>query len=148
MFHCPSPTSQLYSTGSMILDRQIRIKNLTQTITSNETVGNVTNTVTWDYAEDGDLLDCHGTLEISNTYEIDEALTFRIKLDGHKIRPIGKKLPNNFQRLVALLQRSIPPEIFDPNETEMDTTYLDSDLRICNSFGERFNNVRNIFIKN
>jgi len=68
-----------------------------------------------------------------------------VELKGHTVRPTGKKIPEDFQMFFKLLQRNIPLEIFDPDKTSMETTYLDGDLRINNICGERFQNVRNIF---
>ena len=41
----------------------------------------------------------------------------------------------------------MPKEMFDPNDHAMDTTYLDTDLRIVRMTGPRFEGIRGIFIR-
>ena len=71
-----------------------------------------------------------------------------VDLDGHELHPAtGSGIPSDVPAMVALLQRAIPKEMFDPNNHAIDTTYLDADLRIARLTGPRFEGVRNIFFR-
>eukprot|EP00587_Corethron_hystrix_P006740 CAMPEP_0113316074 /NCGR_PEP_ID=MMETSP0010_2-20120614/11481_1 /TAXON_ID=216773 ORGANISM="Corethron hystrix, Strain 308" /NCGR_SAMPLE_ID=MMETSP0010_2 /ASSEMBLY_ACC=CAM_ASM_000155 /LENGTH=288 /DNA_ID=CAMNT_0000172689 /DNA_START=20 /DNA_END=887 /DNA_ORIENTATION=+ /assembly_acc=CAM_ASM_000155 len=115
----------LFTTGAMMPHPRIRVRSLLQTVAPGILAGNVTNTVAWDYADNNEGgFDCFGVLQISNSYQIDDTNQLHVELKGHTVRPTGKKIPEDFQMFFKLLQRNIPLEIFDPDKTSMETTYL------------------------
>jgi hypothetical protein len=59
----------------------------------------------------------------------------------------GSSVPHNISQLVSDLQRSIPKELLDLNNHAMDTTYLDTQLRIVRYTGPRYESVRNVWIR-
>ena len=70
----------------------------------------------------------------------------------HEIRPSKSTSSKTIQskdvpKLVGLLHRSIPAEIFDPNNHAADCTYLDADIRIVRMTGEKHEGVRNIWMR-
>ncbi len=59
----------------------------------------------------------------------------------------GSKVPSDAQELVGLIHRAMPTEMFDSSDLAMDTTYLDTDIRIVRFTGLRHEGVRNIFMR-
>lgn len=55
------------------------------------------------------------------------------------------KTPRDPQTLIASLQRALPKEFFDPDESLIDTTYLDPNVRIVCFLGMRFAGVRHVY---
>ena len=80
-------------------------------------------------------------------------------LDNHVVKPIGYNLPSDVPKLVSLLYKSIPLELFDPNNLGMDITFMDDKIKIvrissAQSSGDNddddkisLDGVRNIFIR-
>ena len=61
-----------------------------------------------------------------------------LEVEENIIRPAkGSKIPSDVEDLVARLNRAMPKELFDPNEHAMDTTYVDTDLRIVRMTGPK-----------
>ncbi len=59
----------------------------------------------------------------------------------------GSAVPGDMQELVGLIHRAMPTELFDSSDLAMDTTYLDTDIRIVRFTGARHEGVRNIFMR-
>jgi hypothetical protein len=59
----------------------------------------------------------------------------------------GSSVPHNISQLVSDLQRSMAKELLDLHNHAMDTTYLDTQLRIVRYTGPRYESVRNIWIR-
>ena len=59
----------------------------------------------------------------------------------------GSVVPNDTQELVGLIHRAMPTELFDSTDLAMDTTYLDTDIKIVRFTGARHEGVRNIFMR-
>ena len=80
-------------------------------------------------------------------------------LNNHVVKPIGYNLPSDVPKLVSLLYKSIPLELFDPNNLGMDITFMDDKIKIvrissAQSSGDdddddkiSLDGVRNIFIR-
>lgn len=131
-----------------------RLRELYQRIESNDMNGTVVNEATWDYAEDHEAMtpatsfDAHGTFSIKCSYSINESARMLLELNDHVINlSKGSVVPKDVEKLVGMLYRAIPTELFDPNDHAMDTTYLDGDLRIVRMAGPKFEAVRDIFIR-
>jgi len=131
-----------------------RLRELYQRIESNDLNGTIVNEATWDLAEDHNAMtpatsfDAYGTFSIKCSYSINQGARMNLELNDHVINlSKGSVVPKDVERLVALLYRAIPTELFDPNHHAMDTTYLDGDLRIVRMAGPKFEAVRDIFIR-
>ena len=69
-----------------------------------------------------------GCMAIDNKYKINSRSTMDISLQEHRLLPdVMPKDPNN---LITNLQKLIPFNIFDPNESEVLTVYVDEDVKI------------------
>merc|ERR1711998_189681 len=64
----------------------------------------------------------------------------------HSIQPPGFHLQEPIE-LVKLLERAVPIEMFQSNDTTIRTTYLDADLRIIETRGPRIGMVKSVFIR-
>lgn len=131
-----------------------RLRELFQRIECNDMNGTIVNEAAWDWAEDHDgpgipaSFDGYGTFSIKCSYSINQGARMVLDLNDHAINlGKGSAIPKDVEKLVGLLYRAIPTELFDPNEHAMDTTYLDGDLRIVRMTGPKFEAVRGIFIR-
>ena len=126
-----------------------RLRELIQRIDTKALEGNVTNIATWDLAsEDDGNFDSTGTFSVVCSYSINQGARMVVDLKDHLLQPArGSKIPKDVEALVGLLHRAMPTEMFDPNDHAMDTTYLDTDLRIVRMTGPRFEGIRGIFIR-
>jgi hypothetical protein len=94
------------------------------------------------------VFDSSGTFSAKCTYKINQGARMVVDLDDHVLELAkGSAVPNDVEKLVGLLHRTIPKELFDPNDHAIDTTYLDGDLRIVRMTGPRLEGVRDIFIR-
>ena len=131
-----------------------RLRELYQRIESNDSNGTIVNEASWDWAENHEgatlatSFDAYGTFKIKSSYSINQGARMVLELNDHAINlGKGSAVPKDVEKLVALLYRAIPTELFDPNNHAMDTTYLDGDLRIVRMTGPQFEGVRGIFIR-
>lgn len=131
-----------------------RLRELYQRIESNDSNGTIVNQAAWDWAEDHEgagiatSFDAYGTFAIKCSYSINQGARMVLELKDHAINlGKGSTIPKDVEKLVGLLYRAIPTELFDPNDHAMDTTYLDGDLRIVRMTGPKFEAVRGIFIR-
>eukprot|EP01083_Nonionella_stella_P247997 859147_1 len=79
--------------------------------------------------------DCSGTFAVKCKYEINQGARMMIppseddqgKEEEDNILSLskGSNIPSDIPKLVGLLHRNMPRELFDPKEHIMDTTYLD-----------------------
>jgi len=157
----------LFSTNVMPIPRKnLRLRELIQNIQPNEEErrnGTVINTATWDYyAQDEEEDDTtsnqqpfntNGNFNIKCSYSINQGARMVLELNEHEVRPSKSSTSNkqiqskDVPKLVGLLHRSIPAEIFDPNNHAADCTYLDADIRIVRMTGEKHEGVRNIWMR-
>lgn len=130
-------------------NRKLRLRELVQKIEADGFGGSLTNSAQYDYADSEEgIFDSSGTFNIKCVYKINQGSRMVIDLDGHELRPAkGSGVPSDVPAMVALLNRAIPKEMFDPNDHAMDTTYLDADLRIGRLSGSKYEGVRNIFFR-
>ena len=128
---------------------QFRLRELLQRIETNNLEGTVTNQAVWDLAEHDDgVFDATGTFAVECSYTINQGARMVLDLEDHVLKPSrGSKIPKDVQALVGRLHRSMPKELFDPQDHAMDTTYLDADLRIARMTGARLEGVRDIFVR-
>ena len=130
--------------------QKFRLRELVQTIHTNQRTGQIDNTAAWDLAEagDGQFL-CHGSFTVTCPYQINQGARCVIQQDmtNHPVlRPApGSPIPHDVPALVGLLHRSLPKSLLDPREHAVDTTYCDADLRIVRYTGPRLEGVRDIF---
>ncbi len=93
--------------------------------------------------------DVSGSFASSITYKINQGARMTIN-DDHDLTiqlAKGSAVPNDTQELVGLIHRAMPTEMFDSSNLAMDTTYLDTDIRIVRFTGSRHEGVRNIFMR-
>ena len=130
-------------------NRKLRLRELVQKIEADGFGGTLTNSAQWDYADNEEgTFDRYGKFNIECSYEINQGARMVIDLDGHELRPAkGSGVPSDVPAMVALLNRAIPKEMFDPGSHAIDTTYLDADLRIARFTGPKHEGVRNIFFR-
>mmetsp|Transcript_8276 Transcript_8276/g.17143 ORF Transcript_8276/g.17143 Transcript_8276/m.17143 type:complete len:334 (+) Transcript_8276:126-1127(+) len=131
-----------------------RLRELYQKVESNGLNGTIVNEAAWDWAQDHEGMsmatsfDARGTFSIKCSYSINQGARMVLDLDDHAISlGKGSSVPKDVEKLVSLLFKAIPSEMFDPSDHAMDTTYLDGDLRIVRMTGPKFEAVRGIFIR-
>jgi hypothetical protein len=125
-----------------------RLRELLQCIRSNRLGGDLTNVATWEFAEDGTTFDMAGTFSVKCTYQIHQGARMECKLEDLLLEPAERsRIPSDVPSLVGMLHRSMPKEMFDPNQHAMDTTYLDGNLKIVRLTGQKFEGIRDIFIR-
>ncbi len=103
----------------------------------------------WDLSQEEGVFDASGSFASAMSYlinqgarmTIDEDLDLKIELSK------GSSVPKDTQDLVGLIHRAMPTELFDSTELALDTTYLDTDIRIVRYTGARHEGVRNIFMR-
>jgi hypothetical protein len=97
---------------------------------------------------EGGVFDVTGTFSVKCDYEIEQGSRMKVALKDHLLEPArGSKIPQDVEGLVGLLHRAMPTELFDPNDVNIDTTYLDADMKIVRLTGSRYEGIRNIFIR-
>lgn len=123
----------------------LRLTELVQTVGVQGLKGKLVNSATWALIEES----AFGTFSSDLSYDInqgaritlDEDLDLRIELTK------GSDVPSDPESLVGLIHRAMPTEMFDASELALDTTYVDTDLRIVRFTGKRHEGVRNIFMR-
>jgi hypothetical protein len=128
---------------------KFRLRELTQHKRPAGLSGQVTNTAVWDFAqEQPGIFDVTGTFSVECSYNVTQGSRMELQLDDHRLElSKGSKVPQDVQKLVSLLHRSMPKELFDPTELFADTTYLDADVKIVRYTGRRMEGVRDIFLR-
>jgi hypothetical protein len=128
-----------------------RIKELYQSVQTNKLEGTLENCAAWDLAQDennSSTFDASGTMTVKCSYKINQGARMVVDLEDHVLELAkGSAVPKDVEGLVGLLHRTMPKELFDPNEHAMDTTYLDVDLRLVRLTGPRFEGIRNVFVR-
>eukprot|EP00536_Pseudo-nitzschia_multiseries_P005195 jgi/Psemu1/238311/estExt_Genewise1.C_950010 len=136
------------------MQRGLRVTELIQRVETNGLNGTVVNEATWAFAQNytgttlATTFDTNGKFAIKCSYSINQGARMVIDLNDH-VLTLGKgsAIPDDISALVGVLFRSIPTEIYNPEDHAMDTTYLDGDLRIVRMTGPRYEAVRNVFIR-
>mmetsp|Transcript_24831 Transcript_24831/g.28606 ORF Transcript_24831/g.28606 Transcript_24831/m.28606 type:complete len:343 (+) Transcript_24831:73-1101(+) len=144
----------LFTTNQLgIPSRQLRFREQIQRLETGDTMGNLTNTVIFDYADDSGMspqltFDITGKFDVKCSYEMNQGISrYNITLNDHTLDLPGEKRPRDLNKMVQTLMRAMPSELFDPNNIAVDTTFCDSDLRIVRYTGDRYEGYRNLFIR-
>lgn len=142
----------LFSTSLSSRPQQtFRITEMLQRVESlsmNSKKGTVSNEVSWELAEKGISFDASGSFTVACSYEISRGARLELNLRDSILKLAkGSTLPEDMERLIGLINRAMPKELFDPSDHAVDTTYLDGDMRITRMTGPRFEGVRDIFIR-
>jgi len=127
-----------------------RITEMIQKVEPSGLNGTIVNKVKWELVqnEETNSFDCFGTFSVVCSYAIHQGARMSMELKDHKIELLrGSTVPEDVPALVGLLHRNMPTELFDPSEHAMDTTYIDSDLKITRFTGPNLEGVRNVFIR-
>mmetsp|Transcript_16685 Transcript_16685/g.23520 ORF Transcript_16685/g.23520 Transcript_16685/m.23520 type:complete len:328 (-) Transcript_16685:225-1208(-) len=148
-----------------------RLREMYQKVDPENFEGNLTNVIQFDYAEEEDddkdtydamgsgvgfgkpptpkSFDISGTLSVVCNYNINQGSRMVIEFhDQYELKLAkGSKVPKNVPRLMALIKRSVPTELFRPGDHAIDTTYGDLDLRIVRMVGPQHEGVRDVFIR-
>lgn len=128
---------------------RLRLTELIQKIEVSGFDGKLTNKASWDLAQDGVTFDARGSFASATSYKINQGARMTIGND-HDLKielSKGSVVPNDTQELVGLIHRAMPTELFDSTDLAMDTTYLDTDIKIVRFTGARHEGVRNIFMR-
>ena len=134
--------------------RRLRLREMVQKIETNGFNGTLINMATWDFAEGDDddnddfTFNINGNFNIKCSYTITQGSRMVVDVNDLEVRPAsGSSIPKDVPNLVGTLHRVIPNELFDPNGHAMDTTYIDTDIRIIRFTGPNHEGVRNIFMR-
>lgn len=131
--------------------RKLRLTELYQKVEMKGFDGVVSSNAQWALAEDEQNFDIYGQFSTTCTYKINQGARMTIgDEESHNLQiklSKGSQVPTNPEELVGLIHRAMPTEMFDPTNLAMDTTFLDTDIRIVRFTGERHEGVRNIFMR-
>mmetsp|Transcript_15227 Transcript_15227/g.28659 ORF Transcript_15227/g.28659 Transcript_15227/m.28659 type:complete len:291 (+) Transcript_15227:71-943(+) len=132
----------------------LRMTELVQNVEVNGFDGVVVNQAVWNLAQEAGgptslLFDVHGIFKSKVSYNINQGARMTLNQDHDLTIQLGKgsKVPNDPQALLGLIHRAMPTEMFDSSNLAMDTTYLDTEIRIVRFTGSRHEGVRNIFMR-
>jgi PAP_fibrillin. len=135
----------------------LRMTELVQNVQVDGLNGMVVNQAIWNLAQQDDevisptslTFDVHGIFQSKISYNINQGARMTMKEDHDLTIQLGKgsKVPKDPQGLMGLIHRAMPTEMFDSSNLAMDTTYLDTDIRIVRFTGSRHEGVRNIFMR-
>lgn len=127
---------------------KFRMRQVLQTVACQGRTGTICHRVSWDLAEtnEGDF-DITGSFTVANRYNITQGARQVVQLDDHVLQIQSGPVPKDVPGLVGWLHRSMPNELFDATNHAMDTTYLDTNLKIVRYTGPTFEGVRNIFMR-
>lgn len=128
----------------------LRMTELTQVISVQGLEGKLINACMFDMVDGGSIFEVFGKFSSKLAYNINQGA--RMTLDENEPElslnlSKGSKVPSDTEKLVGLIHRAMPTEMFDPSDLAMDTTYLDPEIRIVRYTGKRHEGVRNIFMR-
>lgn len=130
---------------------KLRLTELIQSVEVSGFDGVLTNRASWDLAQDGITFDARGTFASALPYKINQGARMTLApSDDHNLQielSKGSAVPDDTEGLVGLIHRAMPTELFDASDLAIDTTYLDTDIRIVRFTGVRHEGVRNIFMR-
>jgi hypothetical protein len=109
--------------------------------------GELRNRVAWQRDPTGADGPTKGDLVVRCGYQLTTKGDLDVTLSEHLLLPSGDTIPRDPEELVAAFQKTLPFEVFDPQETVMKHLYVDPDMRIVQVAGEVFRNVYNIFTR-
>jgi hypothetical protein len=127
----------------------LRLTELVQRVEVKGLNGQVVNQAAWNLSDDGYTFDTHGLFASKISYNINQGARMTLNHDHDLTINLGKgsKIPNDPQSLLGLIHRAMPTEMFDSSNLAIDTTYLDTEIRIVRFTGARHEGVRNIFMR-
>mmetsp|Transcript_8156 Transcript_8156/g.9508 ORF Transcript_8156/g.9508 Transcript_8156/m.9508 type:complete len:282 (+) Transcript_8156:90-935(+) len=129
----------------------LRLTELIQKIDVNGLKGDVTNQASWSLLGDSGSFDVYGSFATKLPYDINQGARMTLgDEDDHDLSITlgkGSGIPSDTEGLVGLIHRAMPTEMFDASDLALDTTYLDTDIRIVRFTGKRHEGVRNIFMR-
>eukprot|EP00189_Rhodosorus_marinus_P004568 CAMPEP_0113968012 /NCGR_PEP_ID=MMETSP0011_2-20120614/9265_1 /TAXON_ID=101924 /ORGANISM="Rhodosorus marinus" /LENGTH=295 /DNA_ID=CAMNT_0000980991 /DNA_START=155 /DNA_END=1043 /DNA_ORIENTATION=- /assembly_acc=CAM_ASM_000156 len=99
----------------------------------------IRNHVLWSFLDE----DCHGQFTIIINYQMVGSGRLHLKVEDYILKP-QNKIPKDPVLLSENLQRALPREFFDPDNSWLDVTYIDPNFRIARYMGKRYAGVRNI----
>uniref|UniRef100_A0A7S2Y3H7 Plastid lipid-associated protein/fibrillin conserved domain-containing protein n=1 Tax=Fibrocapsa japonica TaxID=94617 RepID=A0A7S2Y3H7_9STRA len=113
--------------------------------------GKITNVINWrelgEPKEEGAPREelSKGVLEVVSKYTINNRGQIDVSLLDHFLKP--KTMPKDPEALVNGLMKTMPFEMFDPNDSTFQITYMDPDVKIIQLVDSRLAGVKNIFYK-
>ncbi len=127
----------------------LRLTELLQRIEVKGLKGSLVNQAQWDLVDDGPTFDVNGKFASTVSYNINQGTRMTLEDDHDLSISLGKgsKVPRETESLVGLIYRPMPTEMFDASNLAMDTTYVDTEIRIVRFTGSRHEGVRNIFMR-
>lgn len=154
--HTPIQTSQfltLVITGKWKLrysnivrhkaDESIKF-TINQNISSIDmSTGSICNSIQWQLARIDDQ--ASGVLNVVSDYSILPKGALGVSLKEHVLLP--DTMPKDVEELISALQRSVPYDFFDNDETVCTDIYVDPSLRIARVSGDLYYNVINVFTR-
>lgn len=128
--------------------------SVSQAISSTGARGNVENAIHWRLLDSSspelETSYYRGDLIVKCSFDLNSQGNMILMLDEHVLTPEGP-VPDDVEGLIMSLQRSVPFESFDPNESVQQITYLDTELRIMRisdgGASGRFANIKNVFVR-
>lgn len=129
----------------------LRLTELVQKVDVNGLKGDVITQASWSLLGDSGSFDVYGNFAAKLPYDINQGARMTLgQEDDHNLSIAlgkGSGVPSDTEGLVGLIHRAMPTEMFDASDLALDTTYLDTDIRIVRFTGKRHEGVRNIFMR-
>lgn len=121
-----------------------RYTSIYQSIQFNDecTGGTLKNVVAWESCDGSGKHT--GDLTVINDFIINSKGALVLSLNEHIITP-ESTAPDDLELLVQTMQKSIPFDMFDPDNSMLSLMYLDPHVRVCKCSGERHSDVVNVF---
>jgi len=94
-----------------------------------------------------------GQLIVSNSITKSEDIAASrsvIHLNEHQLIPHSKNIasPEELGDVVTKIQRHIPPEFFDPDNSIQDTTYVDTHVKIVRFMDQKYSGLVHVYVRN
>lgn len=123
---------------------ELNITQVLTPLTSDSFNGSLVNNIVWRLKNSVDFIIGTGDFIVKSNYTVTPKGSLEVRLYEHILKPVI--VPDDIEALVVSIQRSVPIELFDPDETIFYNTYVDPKLRITRVVGGKWSKV-NIFVK-
>jgi len=123
---------------------ELNITQVLTPLTSDSFNGSLVNKIVWRLKNSVDFIIGTGDFIVRSNYTVTPKGSLEVRLYEHILKPVI--VPDDIEALVVSIQRSVPIELFDPDETIFYNTYVDPKLRITRVVGSKWSKV-NIFVK-
>jgi hypothetical protein len=123
---------------------ELNITQVLTPLTSDSFNGSLVNKIVWRLKNSVDFIIGTGDFIVRSNYTVTPKGSLEVRLYEHILKPVI--VPDDIEALVISIQRSVPIELFDPDETIFYNTYVDPKLRITRVVGSKWSKV-NIFVK-